>query len=161
HGAKFDWFEPTEALYELAGGVLVGLVIGAAGAWGLRRAALPAAGLYPLAAVGLTVLAYAVGALAHVSGFIAIYVAGIRLGNARLPRRQAILGFADGLGWLAQIGLFVLLGLLASPERLIHAVIPGLIVGAALLFVARPVSVAASVTPLRIGWREQAFISWA
>src|SRR5262249_37866367 len=79
----------------------------------------------------------------------------------KLPHRQAILGFADGLGWLAQIGLFVLLGLLASPGRLIHAVLPGLIVGAILLFVARPVSVAASLTPLRYGWREQLFLSWA
>ena len=68
------------------------------GAGRCARVALPSAGLYPLAAVGLTVLAYAVGAIAHVSGFIAIYVAGIVLGNARLPHRQAILGFADGLG---------------------------------------------------------------
>src|SRR5262249_45093702 len=105
HGADFEGIQVPEALAELAGGVLIGLAIGAAGAWGLRHAALPAAGLYPLAAVGLTVLAYAVGSLAHVSGFIAIYVAGIMLGNARLPHRQAILGFADGLGWLAQIGL--------------------------------------------------------
>lgn len=159
--AAFSWVSVPEAIGELVGGVIVGLVIGAVGGWGLSRVALPSAGLYPLAAVGLTVLAYAAGAMTHVSGFIAIYVAGMTLGNWRLPHRQAILGFADGLGWLAQIGLFVLLGLLASPGRLIHAVIPGLIVGAILLFVARPVSVALSVTPLRIRWREQAFLSWA
>ena len=128
----------------------------------MRRVALPAAGLYPLAAVGLTVFAYALGAIAHVSGFIAIYVAGIMLGNVPLPHRQAILGFADGLGWLAQIGLFVLLGLLASPGRLIHAVVPGLRRrrGAA---VRGPAGIgdAVSVTPLRMPWREQAFLSWA
>ncbi|HKD98991.1 MAG TPA: potassium/proton antiporter [Micromonosporaceae bacterium] len=155
------WVEVPIAVAELAGGALVGIAIGGAGAWGLARVALPAAGLYPLAAVALTVLAYSLGALTHVSGFLAIYVAGIIIGNARLPHRQAILGFADGLGWLSQIGLFVLLGLLASPGHLIHAVIPGLVVGAALLLVARPVSVAFSVTPLRYGWREQAFLSWA
>jgi cell volume regulation protein A len=83
------------------------------------------------------------------------------LGNWRLPHRQAILGFADGVGWLAQIGLFVLLGLLASPPRLIHAIIPGLVIGAIMLFVARPVSVALSLTPLRWPWRDQAFLSWA
>ena len=95
---------------------LIGLVVGLGGAWALRRAALPSAGLYPLAAVGLTVLAYAVGSVAHASGFLAVYVTGVVLGNAHLPHRRAMLGFADGLAWLAQIGLFVLLGLLASPQ---------------------------------------------
>jgi potassium/hydrogen antiporter len=159
--ARFHWVEVPQAIFELVGGAVIGLVVGAAGAWALRRVALPAAGLYPLAVVGLTVFAYALGAIAAVSGFIAIYVAGIVLGNSRLPHRQAILGFADGLGWLAQIGLFVLLGLLASPGKLIHALVPGLLVGAILLFIARPVSVVVSVAPLRMTWREQAFLSWA
>jgi cell volume regulation protein A len=156
-----SWTAVPLVIYELAGGGLAGLAVGITGAWGLRRVALPSAGLYPLAAVGLTVLAYAIGAIGHVSGFIAIYVAGIVLGNSRLPHRQAILGFADGVGWLAQIGLFVLLGLLASPSRLVHAVIPGLVIGAVLLFLARPLSVMLSLTPLRTPWREQAFVSWA
>jgi cell volume regulation protein A len=159
--AAITWVQVPIALAELVGGALVGIVVGGAGAWGLSRVALPAAGLYPLAAVALTVLAYASGALLHVSGFLAIYLAGMIIGNTRLPHRQSILGFADGLGWLAQIGLFVLLGLLASPSRLIHAVVPGLVVGAALVLVARPVSVAASVTPLRYPWRDQIFLSAA
>jgi potassium/hydrogen antiporter len=83
------------------------------------------------------------------------------LGNARLPHRYAILGFADGLAWLAQIGLFVLLGLLASPARLGTAVVPGLVIGAALLLLARPLSVALSATPFLMRWRDQAFLSWA
>lgn len=159
--AHFAWVQIPEAIGELVGGAVIGVVVGWVGAWTLKHVALPAAGLYPLAAVGLTLFAYAIGSLAHTSGFIAIYLAGIMLGNARLPHRQSILGFADGVGWLAQIGLFVLLGLLASPSRLIHAVAPGLLVGAALLFLARPISVAASVTPLRSPWRDQAFLSWA
>jgi cell volume regulation protein A len=135
--------------------------VGVAGRWALRRAALPSAGLYPLAAVGLTVLAYAAGSVAHASGFVAVYVTGVLLGNARLPHRQAILGFADGLAWLAQIGLFVLLGLLASPARLGGAVLPALVVGLVLLFLARPLSVAVCATPFRVPVREQAFLSWA
>jgi cell volume regulation protein A len=142
-------------------GAIVGFAVGVVGAAGLRRAALPAAGLYPLAAVGLTVLAYAGGGAIHASGFLAVYVAGVILGNARLPHRQAILGFADGLAWLAQIGLFVLLGLLASPGRLASAVLPALLVGTALVLFARPLSVLASVSWFRVGWREQAFLSWA
>jgi cell volume regulation protein A len=147
--------------YELVAGGVLGLTVGLVGAWALRRAALPAAGLYPLAAVGLTVLAFAAGTLAHASGFLAVYTAGVVLGNARLPHRYAILGFADGLAWLAQIGLFVLLGLLVSPTRLGTAVVPGLIIGAALLLLARPLSVALSATPFLLRWREQAFLSWA
>jgi cell volume regulation protein A len=155
------WQEALLVGYELAAGATVGLVVGLAGRWALRRAALPAAGLYPLAAIGLAVLAYATGTIAHASGFLAVYVAGVALGNARLPHRQAILGFAEGLAWLAQIGLFVLLGLLASPGRLGHAVAPALIIGLALVLLARPLSVLVSVTPFRIGWRDQAFLSWA
>jgi cell volume regulation protein A len=155
------WQEGLLIAYELVAGAGLGLVVGVVGAWTLRRAALPSAGLYPLAAVGLTVLAFATGTLAHASGFLAVYTAGIVLGNARLPHRYAILGFADGLAWLAQIGLFVLLGLLASPARLGHAILPAVIVGLALLLLARPVSVAVSVTPFLRRWREQAFLSWA
>ncbi len=111
--------------------------------------------------VGLTVLAYAAGAVAHASGFLAVYTAGVVLGNARLPHRQTILGFADGLAWLAQIGLFVLLGLLASPARLDDVLVPALVVGVALVFLARPLSVLVSAIPFGVPLRAQAFLAWA
>ncbi|MER7456587.1 potassium/proton antiporter [Micromonospora sp. NPDC126480] len=155
------WYEAGVLSYELSVGALVGYAAGLGGRWALRRAALPSAGLYPIAAVGLTVLAYAAGSVLHASGFLAVYVAGVLLGNARLPHRQAILGFADGLAWLAQIGLFVLLGLLVSPDRLDAAVLPALVTGLALVLLARPVSVAVSALPFRVGLRDQAFLSWA
>jgi cell volume regulation protein A len=155
------WHEVLLVAYELAAGAAVGFAVGLAGRWTLRRAALPSAGLYPIAAVGLTVLAYAAGAVVHASGFLAVYVAGVVLGNGRLPHRQAILGFADNIAWLAQIGLFVLLGLLASPGQLDDAVLPALVVGVALVVLARPLAVAASATWFRIGLRDQAFLSWA
>lgn len=155
------WYEVLLVAYELLGGAAIGYLVGVGGRWGLRRAALPSAGLYPIAAVGLTVLAYAAGAVAHASGFLAVYVAGVVLGNARLPHRQAILGFADGLAWLAQIGLFVLLGLLASPMRLGDALIPAIVTGIALVLLARPLSVVLSATPFGVNARDQAFLSWA
>jgi cell volume regulation protein A len=166
------WYELGLVAYELAAGAAVGLAVGAAGRWTLRRAALPSAGLYPIAAVALSVLAYAAGAVAHASGFLAVYVAGVVLGNGRLPHRRAILGFADGLAWVAQIGLFVLLGLLVSPGRLASALVPALVVGIALVLLARPLSVvisAVTARPLRgprrphnrVGWRGSAFLSWA
>ncbi|WP_432829322.1 potassium/proton antiporter [Dactylosporangium sp. CA-092794] len=165
--AEGPWFVQLGwVVYELVVGAAIGLVAGFGGAWALRRAALPSAGLYPLAAIGLTVFAYAAGAVAHASGFLAVYVTGVVLGNARLPHRRAMLGFADGLAWLAQIGLFVLLGLLASPSEMGGAVIPALVVGLVLVLLARPLSVLLSLAPFAwsstgFGWRDQAFLSWA
>ncbi|MFI5915003.1 potassium/proton antiporter [Dactylosporangium sp. NPDC051541] len=161
------WYQQLGLVaYELVAGAAIGLVAGFGGAWALRRAALPSAGLYPLAAIGLTVLAYAAGSVAHASGFLAVYVTGVVLGNARLPHRRAMLGFADGLAWLAQIGLFVLLGLLASPSQLGGAVVTALVVGLVLVLLARPLSVLVSSAPFLLtengpGWRDQAFLSWA
>jgi cell volume regulation protein A len=155
------WHEVLLIVYELVAGTLIGFGVGALGALGLRRVALPASGLYPLAAVGLTVLAYGVGTVAHASGFLAVYVTGVILGNARIPHRQSVLGFADGVAWLGQIGLFVMLGLLASPGRLPSAILPALVVGVVLVFIGRPISVAASVSWFRVRWRDQAFLSWA
>ncbi|HEV2087170.1 MAG TPA: potassium/proton antiporter, partial [Cryptosporangiaceae bacterium] len=148
-------------VYQLLAGAAIGVAVGFAGVWVLRRSALPAAGLYPLAAVGFTVLAYGVGTLVHASGFLAVYTAGLVLGNTRLPHRRAMRGFAEGLAWLAQIGLFVLLGLLVSPSRLGEALVPAVVLGAVLLLLARPLAVALSVSWLRIPLREQAFLSWA
>jgi cell volume regulation protein A len=92
---------------------------------------------------------------------MAVYVAAVVLGNARLPHRQAIMGFADGVAWLAQIGLFVMLGLLVSPSGLPGVVVPALVIGCVLTFVARPLSVLISATPFGWSWREQSFLSWA
>ncbi|MGH3910019.1 MAG: potassium/proton antiporter [Pseudonocardiaceae bacterium] len=147
--------------YELLVGALVGGALGIAGAWALRRAALPATGLYPLATVAVCLLAFASAQGIHASGLLATYVAGVVLGNSQLPHRGDTVSFAEGLGWLAQIGLFVLLGLYASPSRLTAVLIPALIVGAVLVLLARPVSVALACTPFRVPWREQAFLSWA
>jgi len=155
------WQQVLLMIFELVAGAVIGLLVGLVGGYALRRFALPSAGLYPLAAVGLTVFAYALGTTAHASGFLAVYVAGVVLGNSKIPHRQAVLGFADGVAWLGQIGLFVLLGLLASPLRLPAAILPALLVGIILVLLARPISVALSVTWFKFGWRDQAFLSWA
>jgi cell volume regulation protein A len=147
--------------YELAIGGLIGLAIGWLGTTTLRHVALPASGLYPLATVGLGIVAFALAGTVNASGFLAAYLAGLVLGNTGLPHRAAVQSFAEGLGWLAQIGLFVMLGLLATPSDLPRAVVPAVIVGLVLLLLARPLSVLVSVMPFRIPWREQAFLSWA
>jgi cell volume regulation protein A len=149
------------AVAELVGGATVGLLIGYAGGQLIRRIGSSSSGLFSIGVVSLTVLAYATGASLHVSGFLAAYLSALVLGNMRLPHRAAVRGFAQALGWLAQIGLFVLLGLLASPARLPAQIVPAIVIGLALLLVARPLSVILSLTPFRVPWRDQAFLSWA
>jgi cell volume regulation protein A len=160
-GTVLEWNLPLVVLYELAAGGIIGLCLGWLGAQALRRVALPATGLYPLATVAVCVGAFSTGQIVHASGLLATYVAGLVLGNSRLPHRADTLSFAEGFGWLAQIGLFVLLGLFSSPSRLLDTVVPGLIAAAVITLLARPLSVFASLGPFRIRLAEQAFISWA
>lgn len=156
------WYEIAGlATYELVVGGLAGLLVGWLAVQVLRRSALPLAGLYPLAAVSFAVMSFAVASLAHTSGFAAVYLTGLMLGNADLPHRRNILGFSEGVAWLAQIGLFVLLGLLASPARLVPVFVPALVIGAVLLLVARPLSVLLATSWFRMSLRDQAFLSWA
>ncbi|MGN6242924.1 MAG: potassium/proton antiporter [Motilibacteraceae bacterium] len=150
-----------DLVYELALGAAVGLAVGRLGVEVLRRVALPASGLYPIAVMALAVGAYGAGAVLHASGFLATYLAALVLGNSHLPHRPATRGFAEGVAWMAQIGLFVMLGLLATPHQLLPAILPALVVGAVLLLVARPVSVLVSLTGFRTPLRDMAFMSWA
>ena len=151
-----------EVALELVVGVALGFAVGYAGAWLMRRAALPASGLYPLAVLAMTVFGYAASALLHGSGFATVYVAALVLGNSELPHRAATRSFAEGMAWLAQIGLFVMLGLLVSPGRITWEHV-GLAVAAGLVltYVARPLSVLASAVVQPLPWRELAFVSWA
>ncbi len=148
--------------YELVGGLSFGLVVGFAGAWLMRRAALPSSGLYPLSVMALCFLSYGGAAALHGSGFAAVYVAALVLGNSELPHRAATRSFAEGLAWLSQIGLFVMLGLLLSPGRLdLETVFFALVAGMVLTVLARPLSVAMSAVAQPLPVRELTFISWA
>jgi cell volume regulation protein A len=148
--------------FELLVGLAIGLGGGFAGAWVMRRAALPSSGLYPLAVMALCFLAYGSAAAVHASGFAAVYVAALVLGNADLPHRAATKSFGEGLAWLAQIGLFVMLGLLLSPGRITLSTVGyAIVAGLVLTLVARPVSVAVSAVVQPMPVRELAFISWA
>ncbi|MDN6659389.1 MAG: potassium/proton antiporter [Acidipropionibacterium jensenii] len=149
-------------VYEWVGGILLGLAVGWVAVRITRRAILPSSGLYALAALSGGGRAYGRGGWSGVSGFAAVYVASVVVGNGDLPYRHATESFAEGVGWMAQIGLFVMLGLLADLDRLSWAeVIQGTVAGVFLTFVARTVSVIVCATPFRIPWRHQAFLSWA
>ena len=155
------WVLGWHAAVELAGGSLIGLAIGWLGGQFMRRVASGSSGLFSIGVMSLTVLAYASAAVVHTSGFIACYLAALVLGNMALPHRPAVRAFATSMGWFAQIGLFVLLGLLASPPDMGNQVGRAVVIGLVLLLVARPLSVLVSTTPFRMPWRDQAFLSWA
>jgi cell volume regulation protein A len=157
--------EPESAVgdlvYELLAGSAIGLAFGFLGAMALRRIALPASGLYPIATFGLGMVAFAAAGTVHASGFIAAYLAAVVLANSGLPHRSATRSFAEGLGWLAQIGLFVLLGLLVDPSELARDLVAAIVIGLVLLLVARPISVVVSLAGFNVPLREQVFLSWA
>lgn len=147
---------------ELAGGVVLGWAVGRVGVWLMRRVALPASGLYPLLALCLAMVAYTGASALHLSGFAAVYVAALVLGNHALPHGATIRSFAEGIAWLAQIGLFVMLGLLLSPSRISASTIGlALAAGLVLTLVARPLSVLAANLAGDLTWREAGFVSWA
>jgi cell volume regulation protein A len=148
--------------YELLAGVVLGLAVGFGGAWMMRRVALPSSGLYPLAVLSLTILAYAGTTALHASGFAAVYTAALVLGNSELPHRTATRSFSEGIAWIAQIGLFVMLGLLAFPDRIsLGHVVTAALAGLLLTVVARPLSVLACFWTSRLSLPEQVFVSWA
>jgi cell volume regulation protein A len=149
------------AVLELVGGALIGLAIGWVGARLMRRTSPGSSALFGLGVISVAVLAYGAASLAHTSGFIACYLAALLLANSELPHRPATAGLSTALGWLAQIALFVLLGLLADLRSFPSQIIPAIVIGVILVFVARPLSVVVSCLPFRIPWRTQVFLSWA
>lgn len=155
------WAIGLLAVAELTGGALIGLAIGWLGGKLMQRLVQGTSGLFSLGVMAIGVLAYAAAATVHTSGFIACYLAALVLGNMHLPHRQSVTGFAEALGWLAQIGLFVMLGMLARPSGIVEEIPRAIVVGLVLLLVARPLSVLVSLTPFGVPWREQAFLSWA
>lgn len=156
------WTVPLVVLGEIAGGAAVGVAIGWLARWTMPRLALPSVGLYPIAALAFLVASYGLAAVLHSSGFMAVYLAGIVLGSAkRLPHRRSVVGFAEALSWTAEIGLFVMLGMLATAARLPEALGLAVVAGLALVLLGRPLAALVSLLPFRFSWRDVAFVGGA
>jgi cell volume regulation protein A len=149
----------VEFVKQMALGALGGFLAGRALVWLINHLNLET-GLYPLLAVAGGVTTYGLITVAGGSGFLAIYLAGVILGNSSLQAMRDIRRVNDGLAWLSQIMMFLLLGLLVTPSQFLPVALPALLVALALMLVARPVSVCISLLPFRVPWREQLFISW-
>jgi potassium/hydrogen antiporter len=154
-----DW--AMFALVQLIGGAAVGGAIGGAGAWLLRRIELGVEGLYPVLALAIGGVAYGAATSVGASGFVAIYLAGLLIGGLVPRHRRSVLGFHEAMANAAEVGLFLLLGLLVFPSRLPAVAVPALAVAGVLILVARPTAVALCSLGARMPWREQAVVSWA
>lgn len=150
-------------LAEFARQMGLGLAIGAAGGYGLtvllRRLPLPVS-LYPLMALAGGMSVFGLTNLWGGSGFLAIYLVGFMLGNTSLPYAKDIHRFHDGMAWLSQIGMFLMLGMLINPSHLPPILVPAVSIALTLIFIARPAAVWLSLLPFHFPWREQLFISW-
>ncbi len=146
---------------ELGVGLVVGVVVGSVGARVLRGARLATAGLYPVASLTVGALAYGGADTLHGSGFLAVYLAGLILGSATIPAERTVVSFHQGLGYLAQVAMFLTLGLLDFPSQLPSVAVKGTALALVLVVLARPVAVAVTTLPFAYNWRERTLLAWA
>jgi cell volume regulation protein A len=147
-------------LQQMGIGALAGLGTGWAAVWLINRVNLSAPGLYPVLAAACGLAAFGVAATLGGSGFLAIYLAGIVLGNSRLVFQSGTFRFMDGLAWIGQITMFVVLGLLSTPAELVDVAGPALLLAAILTLIARPAAVVPFLLPFHFSVREQVLIAW-
>jgi cell volume regulation protein A len=155
--ADFVWL----FVRQMAIGLAVGLAVGRLAIAGFRRARLATAGLYPVASLATAAIAFGAAETLHGSGFLAVYLAGLALGTATIPAQRTVAAFHEGIGWVAQLTLFVTLGLLVFPSQLDDVAWEGTLLALVVLLVARPLAVAATTSPFGFTLREQAVLSWA
>lgn len=159
-----SWWEPfTSVILQFGIGAVVGIVLGLLFAILLRRLSLwtrPSGGIRALLLTSAGLSVFALATWIGGSGFLAVYVFGVAVGN-RVPQSVTpALSAMDGFAWLSQAGMFLILGLLVTPTEAIDMILPALAVAAALMLVARPLSVWLCLSPLRFSRNEMAFVSW-
>ena len=159
--------EPSVLLFDIATGflkeMLIGSLIGVTGGYLMSRIVEKIdidRGLLPILVLALSLMVFGFAGFAHGSGFVAVYVAGVVAGNANLRSAPAIKRFQDGLSWLAQIIMFLMLGLFATPSQFLPILLPAILIAVTLIFIARPVATAVSLIPFRYSKAETAFLSW-
>jgi potassium/hydrogen antiporter len=146
---------------QLGTGLVVGLGVGWLAVQGFRRAQLATAGLYPVASLATAALAFGGAEVLHGSGFLAVYLAGLMLGSGTIPAQQTIAAFHQGLAWVAQLGMFLTLGLLVFPSQLPDIALEGTVLALVAAVVARPLAVIPATLFSRLSTADRAIIGWA
>ena len=143
----------------------IGLVVGLAAGWlavqGFQRAQLASSGLYPVGSLAMAALSYGAADTLHGSGFLAVYVTALMLGGANVPAKETVAAFHDGLGWVAQLAMFLTLGLLVFPEQLDEVAVEGTVLALIIVFVTRPIAAWLATLPFGFSFREQMLLGWA
>lgn len=147
-----------DVVVELAIGGALGFLIGRGGRALIGRLHLPASGLYPAFTLALACIAYGLPTLVHGSGFLAVYVAGLALGNGPLAHGANLRRVHDATGWLAQVAMFLVLGLLIFPSHLVRVAPAGIGVALAIALVARPAAAGLCLLPFKYSWRETVYV---
>jgi potassium/hydrogen antiporter len=142
-------------------GAAVGLAVGYVFTFALREARLATAGLYPVATLASVALAFGAADTIHGSGFLAVYITGLMLGSAAIPAKQTIATFHEGMAWVAQLSMFLVLGLLVFPSDLGAVALEGTVLALVLVLLARPLATVLCTAPFGFGVREQAVLGWA
>src|SRR5665647_1175112 len=158
-GEGSAWQIALQFTREAVLGGVVGVIGGRLVVLALNRVALPQGLHAPFVATAALVI-FGAAQIAHASGFLSVYLAGIIIGNRPTRAHNSVVTFLDAATWLAQIVMFVLLGLLVSPQRLVTSIVPAVIVALVLMLVARPLAVFLCLAPFRFSWREKIFIAW-
>ena len=148
-------------LRELGIGLAVGLAVGWLGVVGLRRAWLGSEAGYAIGTVGAAAIAFGAAESLDGSGFLAVYLAGLWLGTVPIPAKRAVTLFHQGLALVAQVTMFVVLGLLVFPSQLGDVALEGTVLALVLVLIARPVAAVLSTAPAGFGAREQSVLAWA
>jgi len=147
-------------LIQFSIGALGGITVGLLGVWVINRINLETAGLYPVLATAVGILSFGITDVLGGSGFLAIYITGVVVGNGNIVFKRGIFIFNDAMAWLSQILLFVILGLLVFPSQLLSVAVDGLLISVVLIFVARPLAVLISVFPFGFKAKELLYLSW-
>jgi potassium/hydrogen antiporter len=158
-GRRLGWHTVAEVLLKLAVGAAAGLAVGWAGRWLLARVRLPVGGLYPVLTTGLALLAFGIPELLHGSGFLAVYLAAVLIGNGPIPFKGGVLRAHDSGAWFLQVSMFLVLGLLVAPSELVARGATGLVLGFALLLV-RPLVVVPLLWLFGYRWPEKLYVGW-
>ena len=161
---KPDYGAADMAVYlvlKLAIGAVIGIAVGRIAVAALNRARFPTDGIYPVATLAIAGLSFGLADVAYGSGFLATYLTALALGGASIPGRRTVVAFHEGVGWVAQIGLFVLLGLLVFPSRLIEVAPEALALSAVLILVARPLAAMVATALSPFDFRERMMLGWA
>ena len=148
-------------LRQLGIGLAVGVAVGWLGVQGLRRARLGTPGAYPLGTIGIAAVAFGAAATVHGSGFLAVYLAGLIVGGATIPAKATVKIFHQGLGWVAQVTMFLVLGLLVFPSQLSDVALKGTLLALILAFVARPVAALVATAFGGYTLNERLVLGWA